>query len=129
MVHDDPGFARDGELVAFHIGAKAFLRFLLIEKRVVLGRLGELVETGDRRVVFQHVQDESLLDRLFHGVVVVRPVLDLAAFLERHAEYLQRLVLRRGGKRVVIGVREHLPAFHQLDDLVLHVPLGIVFAG
>ena len=67
-----------------------------VELGIVLHRLGELVVALDRRVVAKHVQDETLLDRLFHAVGVKGVVLDRAVVLRvRIAEDLQRLVLGR----------------------------------
>ena len=52
-----------------------------------------------------------------------------AAFSERRAEHLQRLVLRRGREGEVAGVGEDLPRFHDpvdrvFDRLVLFLPLA-----
>ena len=97
-----------------------------IELRIALHRLGELVVALDRHVVLEHVQDEPLLDRLLHAVVVERKMPDRAVALRiRIAENLQRLVLRRGREGVVAGVGEQLARLHQaLEPLIV----GLVLA-
>ena len=73
----------------------------------------------------KHVQDETLLDRLFHAVGVKGVMPDrFVALRIRIAEDLQRLVLGRGGKGEVAGVGEELARLHQAVDLIL---VGLLF--
>ena len=56
----------------------SFPAFLDIVLGVLLDRHGEPVVARDRRVVFEHVQDQRFLDRLLHALVARRQV-DLVA--------------------------------------------------
>ncbi|GEM_PF-6227346 len=77
--------------------AQLLLGFPGVEERVVLQSLGQTVVALHRGVVLQHIEDEALLDGLFHGVAVERVVLHSAVGLRvRIAEDLQGLVL--GGR-------------------------------
>ena len=114
MVDHDLGLEADRVLVSLDVAPELLAGLLDVELGVALHRLGELVVAVDRRVVLEHVQDEALLDRLLHAVVVERKMPDRAVALRiRFAEDLQRLVLRRGREGVVAGVGEKLARLHQ----------------
>jgi hypothetical protein len=70
--------------------------------------------------VLQHVQAESLLDGLLHGVAVEGPVLNRVGLGGRVTEDLQRLILGGGGKRKIAGVGQHLARFHETVDGIFH---------
>ena len=126
VVDHDLGLESDGVVVAFDITAEFPVRLLPVELGVALHLLDELVVALDRGVVPQHVQDEALLDRLFHGVAVEGPVLDRAVGLRlRLAEDLQRLVFWRSGEGEVARVREHLLRLHPLLQGVVDRVLGV----
>ena len=74
-------FRRMAWSLLLDVAPQLFGRALGVEFRVGLDRLDEPVVAVDRRVVAQHVQDETFLDRLLHRVAVERPVLDLVAFV------------------------------------------------
>ena len=126
---------RDGERLAFHKGAQLLLRLLLVEHWVIFHNFFEPVIAVDGRVVFQHVQNETFLNSLLHGVDVERPMLHLALLIENRvaigvdnqgAEGFQRFVLRRGCKGKIAGICEQLFALAHGVDLVLvvHVRVG-----
>ena len=119
VVHDDLGLLADGIFVPFYIAAQLALGLLTVELRIVLYGLHEPVVALYRRVAAQHIQDKALLDRLFHGVFVVGPALDLAAHLIGQAKDFQGLVLGRGGEGKVAGVGQHLAGFNHPVDRVL----------
>ena len=127
VVHHDLGFQLDRVIVALYIAPQLLFGLLGVELRVVLDLLDQLVVAVDGNVVLQHVQDEALLHRLLHAVVVERLVLDLALGIgrQRLAEHLQRLVLRRRGEREVAGVREHLPRGHARFQRCVNHVLGV----
>ena len=106
VVDHDLGLEPDRVLVPLHVEPELLTGLVDVELRVVLHGLGQLVVALDRRIVLEHVQDEPLLDRLLHAVVVERQMTDRAVALRiRFAEDLQRLVLRRGREGEVAGVR------------------------
>ena len=113
-------------VVALDEAPQLLLRLAGVELGVVLHRLGEPVVAGHRGAVFQHIQDEALLDGLLHRVAVEGEVPDRAVGLRvGPAEDLQRLVLRGGSEREVAGVRQQ-PA--RLDRAVDAVLGGLVLA-
>ena len=126
VVDHDLGLEPDRVLVPLDVAPELLAGLPDIELRVALHRLGELVVALDRRVVLEHVQDEPLLDRLLHAVVVERKMPDRAVALRlRVAEDLQRLVLRRGREGVVAGVGQQLARLHQaLEPFIV----GLVLA-
>ena len=126
MVDHDLGLEADCVLVPLDEAPELLAGLLDVELGVALHRLGELVVATDRRVVLEHVQDEALLDRLLHAVVVEREMPDRAIALRiRFAEDLQRLVLRRGGEGIVAGVGEKLARLHQaVEPLVVRLVLA-----
>ena len=126
VVDHDLGLEADRVLVPLDVAPELLAGLPDIELRIALHRFGELVVALDRRVVLEHVQDEPLLDRLLHAVVVERKMPDRAVALRiRITENLQRLVLRRGREGVVAGVGEQLARLHQaLEPLIV----GLVLA-
>jgi len=116
VVHHDLRLLADRVIVGLDVPAELLLRFLGVELRVVLHRLGEPVVALHRSVVLEHVQDEALLDRLLPRVAVERAVLDLLTLRPRVTKDLQRLVLGRRGEGEVARVRQHLPREHDPVD-------------
>ena len=113
VVHHDLGLQPDGVLVPLDVAAKFLPRLLGVELRVALHRLGKLVVTAHWRVVCEHIENKTLLDRLLHGVAVERQMFHLAIQLgRRSAENLERLVLGRSGEGKIAGVGQHLLGFH-----------------
>ena len=129
MFDDDTGLDADGNAVAFYKTAKSFLSALLVEERIVFNGLHQLVKAVIRGVVGQHIEDESLLNGLFHRVDVERAVFDFVPLQIRSSENLQRFVFRRGGEGEIAGVGEHFPPLDDLVDLVLGGLLFLVFGG
>ncbi len=130
VVHHDLGLEADRVVVALDEAPQLLPGLLDVELRVVLHRLGELVVALDRRVVRQHVQDETLLDRLLHAVGVERRgagpfAVGLCGV--RLAEDLQRLVLGRRGEGEVAGVGQQLARLHQAVDPILEGLLVLTF--
>ena len=78
MVHHDLGLEADGVVVAFDVASQLLPGLLDVELRVVLHRFGKSVVALHRRVMPEHVQDESFLDRLLHGVAVEGAMFDRA---------------------------------------------------
>jgi len=104
MFYHHSRFLGNGIAVAFHKAAQLFLRPLLIEHRVILDGLHQLIEAVDRRVVLQHIQNESFLDRLLHRINVERSVFNIVTVLIWNAECFQRFILWGCGKRKVAGI-------------------------
>ena len=119
VIDHDFRLLADGVLVRFDVPAQLLLRLLGVELGIVLHRLGQPVVALHRRVVLEHVENETLLDGLLHRVAVERPMLDHIALRPGLAEDFQRLVLWRGGEREVAGVGQHLARFHDAVDGVL----------
>jgi hypothetical protein len=78
MIHHDLRFELDGVFLAFDVAAQFLARPFFIELRVVLYFFNQAVKAFHRRVGAQHIEDETLLDRLLHRVAVEWAVLDLA---------------------------------------------------
>ena len=119
VIDHDLRLLADGVLVRFDISSKLPLCSSGVKQRIVLHRLHEPAVAVHRGVVLQHIQDEALLYRLFHRVAVEWNVPDLPALGYGLSENLQRLVLRRCGKREVAGVGQQSFGLHQPVDLVL----------
>ena len=99
----------DSVVMALDEATQLLLRLIDVELRILLHRLGELVVALHRRVMSKHLQNESFLDCLFHGISVESVGPDRAVRLRvRPAENLERLVLGRGGEREVTRVGEQL---------------------
>src|SRR5262249_35468533 len=73
----------------------------------------------NRRVVFQHVQNESLLNRLLHRINVKSDVFYLVARRCGIAEHFQSLVLWCGSEREIARVWQHLFRFDNPVDGIL----------
>ena len=88
MIHHNLRLEADGVFLAFDVAAQFLPRPLLIELRVVLYFFNQAVKAFHRRVGAQHIEDETLLDRLLHRVAVEWAVLDLAFGIrgQRNAE-------------------------------------------
>jgi hypothetical protein len=119
LLHHDARLLVDGIAVRLHVAAELLLRLAGVELRVPLDRLDQPVVAAHGRIAEKHVQDEAFVDGLLHAVDVERAMLDLAVFLERLPEELQRLVLGRGGEGEVAGVRQELLGLDQAVDQVL----------
>ena len=126
VVHHDLGFEADGVVVALDIAAQLLRRFLGVELRVVFGLLNQLVVAVHGRVGLEHVEDEALLDGLFHGVSVEGPVADLALGVGRQgfAEHLQRFVPGGSGEREIVGVGQHFARRQRFSSASLTVSSG-----
>ena len=126
MIYHHSRFLGNGIAVAFHKAAQLLLCPLLIEHRVILDGLHQLIEAVDRRVVLQHIQNESFLDRLLHRINMEGSMLDIVAVLIRNAEGFQRFILRGCGKRKVAGIVQQFAPFHHGVDfiLVVHFVIG-----
>ncbi len=112
----------NGLRLALHKGANLLGSLFLVELRIGLNGLENLVITLVRRVVAQHVHDEAFLDGLLHRVFVEWLMANLAIrTLYRLSEHLQRLVLGRGGEGVVVHVGGHLAPLDDLQDAVFNV--------
>jgi hypothetical protein len=100
MIDHDLGLKSDRVTVTFDIPPQLFLRLLGVELRVILNLLHQLVVALDRREILEHIEDEALVDCLFHRVAVKRLVLDLALGVRRQcfAEHLQGFILGRRGE-------------------------------
>lgn len=105
--------------MAFHIKTQLLARLLDVKLGVALDGLGEPVVAVHRRIVLQHIEDESLMDGLFHCIAVKWPMLHLSPLGIGNAKHLQRLVLRRGGEDKVTGIGQHLALLDDAVDLVL----------
>ena len=95
-------------------------RLLLRQVRVILDRLHQPVIGRVGGVVLHHVEDETFLDGLPHGVEVKRlrqPVRALAP------EQLQRLALRRGGEGEEAQVRLPPARLHDLIQPIFPIRL------
>ena len=125
MICHHSRFLGNGIAVAFHKAAQLLLRPLLIEHRVILDGLHQLIEAVDRRIVLQHIQNEPFLDCLFHRINMERSVLDIVAVLIRNAEGFQCFVFRGCGKRKVAGIVQQFTPFHHGVDLILVIHLVI----
>ena len=124
VVHHDLRLQPYGVLMSLHVAPELSLRPPGVELGIVLDLLHQVVVAVQRRVAAQHVQYESLLDRLLHRVAVERQVLRAAVRLGRGiSEQLESPVLRRGGEGEVAGIREQLL---RLDDLVYLILEGVV---
>ena len=120
VIDHDLGFEPNRVVAALDEAAQFLLGLIDVELWVFLHGLGELVVALHWHVVGEHVEDESLLDRLLHGVAVEGVMTDLAVGLRvRGTEDFQRLVLGGGGEGEVAGVGEQLARLHQAVDLVL----------
>ncbi len=115
VIDHDFGLLMDCMVVAPDIIAELLVGSTHVELGVLLDFLRQPAITVHRRVVFQHVHDEALLDGLFHGVTVegAERTIGLA-----HAEEFEGLVLGSGGEGEVAGVGKHLPRLHDADDFV-----------
>ena len=104
----------------FDEGAQLLLRLGGIEQRVVLNGLLNLVIAFVGGVIGQHIEDETLLDRLFHAVKMKWLVSTLWLL---YAEHFQRTVLggRREGK--IRSVAPLLACPYGCENLVLVVLL------
>jgi len=91
-------FFGDGKRLALHKGTQLFLRLLLVKQRIIFHRLFQPIESVDRRIVFQHIQNKAFLNRLLHGVYVERAMFNLTGIHICITEGFQRLILRRSGK-------------------------------
>ena len=91
---------------ASKLSAQLLRRLPGVELRIVLRFFDQFVVAVHRRVALEHIENETFLYRLLHGVAVEGPVFDLAFGVGRLrvAEQLQRLALWRGGERKVAGV-------------------------
>ena len=125
MIYHHSRFLCNGIAVAFHKAAQLLLRPILIEHRVILDGLHQLIEAVDRRVVLQHIQNESFLDRLLHRINVERSVLNIVTVLIWNAECFQRFILWGCGKRKVAGIVQQFTPFHHGVDLILVIHLVI----
>ena len=125
VVYHHSRFLGYGIAVAFYKAAQLLLRQLLIEHRVILDGLHQLIEAVDRRVVLQHIQNESFLDCLFHRINMERSMLNIVAVLIRNAEGFQRFILRGCGKRKVAGIVQQFAPFHHGVDLILVIHLVV----
>ena len=108
VVHHDLRLLGNGVFMPFNIEAELFFRLLHIKIRVVFHRLGEEVVTLHRGVVLKHIEDESFIDGLLHGVAVKRAVFDHLTLRPGFAKDFQGFVLGRGGERKIAGIGEHL---------------------
>ena len=108
VVHHDLRLLGNGMLMAFDVTAELLFRLLDVKIRVVLHRLGQVVVTLHRGVVFEHIKDEAFIDGLLHGVAVKRAVFDHLTLRPGFAKDFQGFVLGRGGERKIAGIGEHL---------------------
>ncbi len=88
--------------------------------RILRGGIGDLKAGLVRHVVLQHVEDETLLDRLMHAVDMER--MEFTAAVLR-AEHFERGILRRGSEREKGQVLMPAVGEHFLDELVLRIDL------
>ena len=120
----------DSVFVAFDITAQLLLCSFFVECRVIFYFLDQFVIAGNRRVVAQHVQDETLLDGLLHGIAVEWQVSHHAVRLWLlYSENLQCLVLGRGSKSKIAGVGEQLLGLNKTVDPVFYRLVVILFSG
>ena len=128
VVHHDFCLLTNGVRVSLNIGFELALRFFVVEFGVVFYGLDEVVITMIRRVVSQHVEDETFLDGLLHCVAVERTVLDGPVRLwVGFTEDFEGLVFGRRGERKVARVGKHLPGYHETIDDVFCV--FVIFFG
>ena len=123
----------DGVLMSLHVVPEAPLGPPGVELWVVVDLLDQVEVAPDAGVVFQHVQNEVLLDGLLHGVAVEGQVLHGPVGLGRGVpEEFQGLVFWRRREGEVAGVGQHLTALDDAVDLVLEgvfVLPGLVSQG
>ena len=118
VIHHDLRLEADRVVISLDVAPQLLAGPFRVELGVVLHPLGELVVALDRRVVTQHIQDEPLLDRLFHAVGVKGVMLDRTRRAPRVrviAKISKRLVFGGCGKGEVAGVGEKLVRLHQVD--------------
>ena len=126
MLHHHGGFFINGVTVPLHKVTQFLSGAFLVKHRIVFHCLHEFIETRNRRIVPQYVQNKPFLNRLLHGIDVERPVLDFAAVCIRNPECFQRLIFRRGGKGEIAGVGQKFPPLHHGVDFVLIVQIGVI---
>jgi hypothetical protein len=73
VFNHDLSFLRDIVRVQPHEACQRVRGLLALDVRIVLAGLEQLIVRRVRRIIFEHIEDESLLDRLPHGVAVGRP--------------------------------------------------------
>ena len=119
VVDHDLGLEPDRVIIALDVVAKLLGGTPGIELGIGLDRLHELVVAIYRHVALENIEDETFVDGLLHRVAVERNVLGVPTVGDWFTEDLQRLVLRSRGERVVAGIGQHLPSFHDAVDGVL----------
>lgn len=72
VVNHDLGFFGDGFLPTFHIRLEFGLGFFVVELRIVGDRFLDFVKALVGGVVLQDIENEIFLNRLFHGIQVMR---------------------------------------------------------
>ena len=72
MLNNDTGLFLYSMRIAFHIRTQDFICSLLIEERIIIDGLNQVVVTLIRRIVFQDIKDKLLLDCLLHRIHIVR---------------------------------------------------------
>ena len=130
MVNHDLSLLVNGILVVLNILAQLRRRPTSVKFRIIFYRLHQLVVTINRRVMLQHINDETFINRLLHRVRMKRHVLDHSArLLHWQPEYFQRPVLGRRRECEVTRVRQHPLALHNPIDLVFKSFDFIIFTS
>ena len=134
VVNHHSGLLRYGIAVALHKIAEFLLGALFVKHRIVLDSLHQSVKAVNRRVIPQHIQNESLLDSLLHRVDMEWLMLQFALIIQyripifihnKYAEGLQRLVLWCSCEGKIAGIIQQLTPFHHSVDFILVVHLII----
>ena len=109
VLDHDFGLLRDVVRVQLHEARQRPRGLLAFDVGVVRAGLEQLVVRGVARVMLQYVEDETLLDRLAHGVAMRR--------LSVAPKHRQRLVLGRGRKCEEAQVRLPAALCHAAEQL------------
>ena len=68
MFHHHGSLLCNNVRIALDKSTQFLLRTLLIKHRVILDRLHDLIPAVNGRIIAQHIQNESFLNRLLHGI-------------------------------------------------------------
>ena len=126
MLHHHLGLLLDVVRVQAHELGQRPRRLLLRQVRIVFDGLHQPVIGGVGGVVLHHVENETLLDGLPHGVEVKRLRQSARALAP---EQLQRLALGRGGEGEEAQVRLLPARLHHLVQPVFPIRFFLVVLG
>src|SRR5688572_10235008 len=108
VINHDLALESDCVVVAFHIASQFLLGPFLVKFGIRIDRLGQSVIALYRGVLLQNIEDEPLLDGLFHRVRMERLMTRLTVFFVWLSENFESLVLWSGSEGKIACVRQHL---------------------